>query len=294
MPVAAYTTSYTNRSPYLTVAEYQAAPTSIDTSTLGAEGLLETIGRASSWIDIHCCGAQGTLCATLNTETGRILTDKWGRWIVHPRYWPILEVTAFSAGYDPAALFAQTLTAQSCWIEEQQFIVSSALGITSSAGPLQFGPVGKPGSEAFAQWSYVNGWPNTTLNAAQLAGDTTIQPLSVVGIYPGSSLTIYDAPNDEPVQVAQTYVAGAAVVPLTTGLVSAHVKGVSVTALPPAVKQAAIFLTTALIKTRGSSAVVLSETSEPREKRNAPMIPQTDQEIAAELLAPFRVTWGQR
>ena len=303
MVVAAFTSSYTNRSPYLTVAEYQAAPTALDTSQLvfnagtGEETqvLAEIIGRASSWIDTFCCGAQGTLCASANTEVGRVLSDRWGRWIVHPRYWPILEVTAFQVGSDPSTLNTVPLSVANCWIEEQQFIVTNGIGLTTSAGPLEFSTPARPGREGFAQWSYVNGWVNTTLsqNAAQAA--TSIQLASVVGVYPGSSFMIYDAAvGDEPVTVSPSWAPGANPVTLTSGLQFAHTAGISVTALPPAVKQAAIFLTSALIKSRGDTAIVISDVGEPNEKATGEMLSAGDQAIAAELLAPFQVIWGQR
>jgi hypothetical protein len=300
--IAGYTSSYSARTPYLTLAEYQNAPTAIDTSNLIEGGtqaqqnaaLTEIIGRASSWIDTFCCGAQGSLCATLDSEVGRVVADKWGRWIVKPRYWPVLEVRSFAVGSDPSTVTAVTLTPQNTWIEEQGFQVGGAYGLTTSAGPLEFGRTGYPGQTCFAAWQYVNGWANTTLAASAAQSATSIELVSTVGVYPGSSFQIYDAPNDETVTVAATYVEGDATVPLAAPLASAHSAGISVSALPPAIKQAAILLTSALIKARGDTAIVLDEMKEPSEAVAQGQMADEDKAIAAELLAPFVMVWGQR
>ena len=300
--IAGYTSSYAARTPYLTLAEYKNAPTAIDTQNLIEGGtqqqqdaaLTEIIGRASSWIDTFCCGAQGTLCATLESEVGRVVADKRGRWVIKPRYWPIVEVRSFAVGSDPSTVTAVTLSPQNVWIEEQGFFVGGAFGLTSSAGPLEFGSSGYPGQTGFAAWQYVAGWVNTTLaqNAAQAA--TSIQLASTTGVYPGSTFQIYDAPNDETVTVAASYVEGATTVPLTAPLANAHASGISVSALPPAIKEAAILLTSALIKARGDTAIVLDEMKEPSETVAQGQMAEDDKAIAAELLAPFVMVWGQR
>src|SRR5665213_2979273 len=101
---APFDASYPQRTPYLTAAEYENAPTSMDISNLIPGGsaqsnlnsLIETINRASSWVDQFTCGAWGSLCATQNQENARVWGNRMGQIIVHPKYWPILSVDTFS------------------------------------------------------------------------------------------------------------------------------------------------------------------------------------------------------
>src|SRR6185437_2918120 len=125
--------------------------------------------------DNFCFGATGTLCASLNTETDQIRADRDGFWRVHPRYWPILAVDSFSVGPTPGDLESVPLSSANCWIEEGGFVVTQgAISSVTSQGPLQFGRGGLPGYRQFAQWSYVNGWPNLFLASPAIAGATSL------------------------------------------------------------------------------------------------------------------------
>ena len=267
---APFNTNYglTLTKPYLTVAEYMAAPTAIDVSNLlpGAASvqttaLSETIARASSLIDGECLGAWGTLNATVDTENARLWGRNDGSFVVHPKYWPILEVRTFS--YGPAVGSSASVDpSSSCWIEPAQFVVQPSgvvgLGLSSLAGIV-------PRIQYYAEWTYVNGFVNTTLSASVAASVSSITPLDTTGIYPGSSLTLFDAPDDEQITVASTYVPGATSVPLVSPLTYSHGAGATVSNLPKSVKQAAISLTTALIKVRGSGALVADDLGEVKE-----------------------------
>lgn len=268
--IAPYSASYLNRVPYLTVAEFKSAPTALDLSNFVPAGsslsqdeaLFEMIGRASSVADLYCFGAIGTLCASANTESRRIRANREGQFEVHTKFWPIISVDAFSVGPSPADLQAMPIDNTTCWIEEQMFtVVGSGFTQMTNKGPLQFG-VGAPGQRQFAQWTYTNGWPNTLLMATVMPGGTSALLKTADGIFPGTTLTFYDAPYDEALVVAPAYVPGSLTVPFTTGFVSEHDSGVSVSALPPVIKQAAIAITAALIKERGDEAIVLAAMSE--------------------------------
>ena len=304
--IAPFNLSYLNRTPYITEAEYAAAPTAIDVSNLVVQGsvsaqqtsLSEIIARASSLIDTHCCGTNGTLCASQNTETSRMRSDRRGRWIVHPRFFPILEVDSFTVGTIPDDLTTIPLSTSNCWIEEAQFVVEGYLGgLTSSQGPLELtSPLQARDWECYVQWTYVNGWPNSTLGASVSAAASVIEVESSAGMYPGSALTIYDAPNDEAIQVAETYVGGygsSTTIPLASPLQYEHAAGVSITALPPTVKQAAILVTSALIQTRGDSALVLGSLNAPTRKQPTDDPMATALDLARVLLHPFKVIQGQ-
>lgn len=268
--IAPYSASYLNRVPYLTVTEFKNAPTALDLSNFipaGSslsqdEALFEMIGRASSVADAYCFGESGTLCASSNVENRRIRSNRDGEYQVWTKYWPILSVDAFSVGPTPADLQALSIDNTTCWIEEQMFtVVASGFSQMTNKGPLQFG-IGALGRRQFAQWTYTNGWPNTLLAGAVTVGASSALLKTADGIFPGTTLTFYDAPNDEALVVSPTYVPGSLTVTFTSTFASAHAIGVSVSALPPVIKQAAIAITSALIKARGDEAIVLAAMTE--------------------------------
>lgn len=274
---APYLQTYGKATPYLTVDEYQRAPTAIDVSNLVSGGpqsqkiaLLESISRASSWIDQYVTGsAYNTLCATSNVENARVWGNRQGQIIVHPKLWPILEVQAFNYSV-PGAGFTQTQVtpAGNIWIEPQQFIVQPNATYSwntqkwSNTYSTNYGgawPTGITTQQYLCEWTYVNGFPNTATAASVNAGDTSITVTSGIGVYPGTQLTIFDAPHDEYVVVADTYTPGDKVIPLTAPVLFDHEVERSVTNLPNAVKEAAILMTTALIKERGSGALIAQD-----------------------------------
>lgn len=263
---AAYNPTIGNYQPYLTVTEYNNAPTAIDTSNLIAGGvasvqtaaLAEVIGRISSWIDGYVMGsAYGTLNATSNIENGRIWGSNMNTLIVHPRYWPILEVQSFQySTLGQPGNSASISPANNIWIEPQEFIVTP--GGTVGLG-LNAPPGISTGIQYYCQWQYVNGFPNTTLSASVASGSASVSVVNPMGIYPNSLLTLFDMPYDEDVTVASTYTPGGNVIPLTSSLSYEHGVGSTLTNLPKAVKQAAISATTAFVKMRGSGALMVAD-----------------------------------
>jgi hypothetical protein len=296
--VAPYSTSIGQRVPYITLAEFQAAPTGIDLTQLVPYGteynqetaVMELIGRASSIMDSYCFGSNGSLCATVNVENQGVTATRQGTYPIHPRFWPILAVMSASVGSSPGLLQNVPLTASNCWIEEQMFTITPGFGTWTSQGPLQFSYAGAPGATVFAVYSYVNGWPNTLTTASVAAGAQAINLSVLTGIYPGTNLTIYDAPYDEAVMVASDYVVSTNPVPLISPLQYNHATGISVSSLPPSIKQACILITSALIKTRGGgSNIVLSETGGGSESVEKDMFDRVgDLAWAAEILDSFR------
>ena len=247
--------------PYLTLDEYRRAPSGVDASALvtgdadaNRAELANVIRRASSWIDQHC---NQVLAATEDTEAGRLTVGRDGLVRVHPRFTPLCLVSGFSYG---AA--GQDLTAiedfSRVWVEDATFVVP-LLGGTTWRGPLEFGASPSPGGTLYARWTYVSGFPNTLLAATATAGDTSILVEDGTGIVPGrTQFTIYDGATTETVVVDDTYTHGSTTVPLAGALVCDHsTVGVSVSALPEVVKQAAVLVTSALIKTRSASAIVM-------------------------------------
>ena len=297
---APYSSSYEQRTPYITSKELLDAPTALDYTGLvpgnpqaNAQVLVEVIARASSWVDQYCMGAWGTLCATQNTENARVWGSYRNTLIVHPKYWPLLEVVGFSYSTLPAGLVsnnaASITPAGNIAVYPQEFEVSLSgavgWGLGAPSGIVR-------GFEYVTQFEYVNGWPTSTSSASIAVGATSISPVSTMGIYPGTTLTIYDDPNDEQITVASTYVPHTTPVPLTAGTQYAHASGVMISNLPPAVKQAAILVTAALVKQRGSGGLVVQDMG--AITHQAPGLVQNESDdigVAMELLHPFKMMY---
>ena len=254
--------------PYLTLEEYKSAPTAIDLDNLvfnsqdpevqDAE-LSNVIARASSWADTYCNQVLG---ATTETEQQRSRMSTDGSIRFHPRFSPIVALTNFNYGY-PTNM-ASLGDCSIAWIEDQQVIIPNAtLGNWTSQGPLSFGSYyGGPSNQVFLNYTYVAGYTNTTITSAvQYVPQIIVE--DATGIVAGQILTIYDGMNTENVTVNATYVFGSTTVPLNNPLVSSHVPGTSVSALPPAIKEAVILITTAFLKVRGDSSMTMGVTTMP-------------------------------
>jgi len=251
--------------PYITAAEFQNAPTGLQTNNLIPAGnaaqqlqaLQAQILRASSWMDGQC---HQVLASTVDTELARVRLRDDGSAEVFTRCFPVRIVTAISAGW-----FANQLTAlplEGVVPLNRGFIVyQSVLPSVTLSGPIQFGPLYGTRGPLWLQYSYVNGYPVTTLSAAVVAGATSIAPVSVLGILPGMTLTLSDNPFTETVTVGPSYVVGQATVPTLAPVVNPHPEGVAVSALPDAVKQAAILATAGFVQERGSGALVMASIS---------------------------------
>lgn len=255
--------------PYLTLAEYKSAPTAIDLDNLvfnsqdpdvqDAE-LRNVIARASSWADTYCNQVLG---ATTETEQQRSRVSTDGSIRLHPRFNPVVALTNFNYGYP-----TNMATLGDCsiaWIEDEEIIVPNAtLGSWTSQGPLSFGSYnGGPRNEVFLNYTYVAGYTNTITETASNAGATSLVVHDGTGITAGQILTIYDGMNTENVTVASTYTFGSTTVPVTRAMAFAHGIGVSVSALPPAVKEAVILITTAFLKVRGDSSMTMMVATSP-------------------------------
>lgn len=298
---APFDTSYASRTPYITTGEYQNAPQALDLSNLLSGGnpldqliaLQETIGRASSWVDQYTCGTWGTLCATQNAENSRVWMGRDYTLRVHPKYQPILSVDAFSfspVGGTPFSGAASVTPAGNIWIEPQIFVVTPfTSNAFSGTGLNTVGGGYGSGREYYVNFLYTNGWVNSSLAASVAAGATSIQPTDVTGLYPGTMLTLYDLPNDEPIQVGTSYVPGSPIVPFAIPLSYNHYTTATISNLPPAIKQAAIWATSAMIKQRGSGGLIMEDMGATRTVESGnPQNSGSDWWHAEELLIPFR------
>lgn len=280
--------------PYLTIAEYKSAPTAIDYSNLVVDStdpaaqdaeLANVIARASSWVDIFC---NQVLSATTEVEQQRVRFSPDGYLRIHPRYNPIVALTALAYGSQPYNLTSYPDCSQA-WIEDQSIVMPWAVGNTySTAGPLSFGLPASPRGQVFVNYSYVSGYANELLLTDSSAGATSITVNDGSGIVAGSRLTIFDGMATESFVVGSGYTFGSTTVPVVGSLVFAHTAGASVSALPPAVKEATILATTAFLKVRGDYSMTMQVTSAVGQASPNTASLNYDLDLAKELLIPFR------
>lgn len=282
--------------PYLTTQEYRQAPTAIDIDNLVFNStdpdvqdseLANVIARASSWIDTYCNQILGATTTT-EQQRSRISGDGYIKW--HPNYNPVIALTDLWYGYPSTNLYNVT-DVSSAWIENQQilFPYASMGSLFTNQGPLQFGFPSTQGQPVFLKYTYVNGYANDLIVTA-VATQSTLTVKSGVGITVGDTLKIYDGMYSENVTVASSYVFGSNIVPLTSPLLYSHTAGVSISALPPAIKEAAILATTAMLKVRGDSSLTMAVGTLPSQST----LPQQqasindDMSMAMALLQPYR------
>jgi len=254
-----------NEQPYITVAEYKNAPTSLDYNNLVVGGnqnaqdaeLARVILRATSYLNEYL---NQDLHANPVTETQRVRMSGEGYIYLHPNKNPIISLSNFQWGSSPNNL--QTLADPSqCWFESQEIVIPlSQINTTyTSQGPLAFGSYG-PRIPVFTKYTYIAGYVNTTCTGALNASTLTVANPS--GILPGETYRIIDGANAESVTVASNYTYGATAVPLTAPLAFAHT-GAGFSNMPFAIKQATILMTSAFIKQRGDASMTMNLTTQP-------------------------------
>jgi hypothetical protein len=286
-------TTHQFSTPYLTLTEYKNAPTAIDVDNLVVGGnaaaqdaeLANVIARASSWIDTYCNQILG---ATVEQEQQRNRMRNDGSIRFHPRYSPVIALTSLSYGVDPNSL-TTVPDCSVCWIEDQTVIfpyVTLLAGVTSQ-GPLSYSFPANPGGEMYLRYTYINGYVNSLIASATAAA-TSLTVNNATGIVAGQMLKIYDGANSENVTVASTYTFGSTTVPLTSALAYSHSAGVSISSLPPAIKEAAILATTAFLKVRGDNSLVMTVGSRASNAVDGSQNIGQDLAIAESLLKPYR------
>ena len=102
------------------------------------------------------------------------------------------------------------------------------------------------------------------------------------------SLNIYDGASSERVTVSTNYTFGSTTVPLTATLAYAHSSGVAISGMPPAIKEAAILVTTDFLKVRGDNSLTMAVTTRATSGPSVQDIIGSDLALAKELLRPFR------
>jgi len=278
--------------PYLTIAEFKQAPTAVDvddlvgggTQAINDQELTNVIGRASSWIDSYC---GQVLASTTDTEAMRARVDRRGFLMVHPRYSPITELVALSYGSLPSNM--ASVSASTAWIENQSIVIPLQGMSTAFMGPIQFSGNYSTSQEQFISVTYVNGYANTVLTASVSASATSLPVVDLAGFLPNNQFQVYDGSSTELLTVAASFVAvsGPGSLPLARPVAYPHLAGISVSALPPAVKQAAIYVTSAILKARGNATLVMGSLT-PSTIQTANPAAANDLAAAWDILRPFR------
>jgi hypothetical protein len=309
--------------PYLSNSAYKFAPTAMDVESLvqgGTEGaqaqaLYDTIRRASAWADRYCFGADpaakgASLAATLSVEAGYVKLLQ-GELRLVCDYKPIIDVRGIDVGLNPAnvqSIGASVASAvrigrRTIYVPYNQVFWN---GPPPSSTPTETVPARY--GRYYAVWSYTNGYPHTSLAANVTANSSTVEVTAtdgaggLLGVYPGTQMTIVDESATNPVSetftvqsiAAATPSANIATITTTAPLLFAHTVPASpdfipVTALPEDVRLAVIFLATSLIKTRGDLSVVLDQMEEPKERQESSGDVNADVAYAMELLDPYRI-----
>jgi len=281
-------------SPYLSLDEFKNAPTALDYGNIVAGGnqaaqdaeLTNAITRASSWIDQYCNQIIG---ATADSEQQRTRLKPDGTIRFHPKFFPVVALTSFSWGMTPNSLVAAT-DCSVAWFEEQEIIFPYAgTALTySSQGPLSFGFPTSSRQEVFIKYNYVNGYGNTLTSASASVGATSITVKNGTGFTAGETVKIFDGASTENITIASNYTFGSTTIPLASPLAYAHNSGVSVSALPAAIKEATILVTSAYLKIRGDASLIMAVTNSPGQQTPGSQMVGSDIAHAQELLKPFR------
>lgn len=296
---------------YVSPSQYKFAPTAMDTSSLvpnapaaaQEQALYDTLRRASAWADRYVYGfdpaAKGASLAASLSVTTAYLPIIAGELRLVCDYKPIIQFVGCTLGTNPSAVTPLTTTvAAQCRFGRRTIYIPInnrywfGKNAQSSATPIRTTTTGM----VYAVWSYVNGYPHTSLATSVVAGATTLNltPTNgtngLFGVFVGTHLTIYDGATTETVTVKA--ISGATLT--VSALRYAHTAPPSpdflpVTALPADVQVAVIFFTTALIKTRGDNSLVLDEITEPEHINQSAGNVEEDVAYAMELLDPWRI-----
>lgn len=254
-----------NEQPYITLAEYKNAPTSLDYNNLVVGGnqnaqdaeLQRVILRATSYLNEYL---NQDLHANPVTETQRVRISPQGYIFLHPNKNPIISLSNFQWGTNPNNM--QTLDNPAlCYFENQEITIplSQINTYYTSSGPLAFGSYG-PRVPIFTKYTYIAGYVNTTCTGSLNASTLTV--VNPSGILPGETYRIIDGANAESVTVASNYTYGSTSVPLTAPLAYGHT-GAGFSNMPFAIKQATILMTSAFIKQRGDASMTMNLTTQP-------------------------------
>jgi hypothetical protein len=306
--------------PYISNSQYKYVPTAMDVNSLVKAGdpadqavaLSNRIRTASRWVDNLCFGSSpvargASLAANLSVES--VFTHiKAGELRLLCDYKPVIQVVGIDIGPNPGSVstIGPALAAMARIGRRSIKVPLTSGGFVNgrSGDYAPYIPGSRMSGSIYAVWSYVSGYPHTKLVNAVNQGDVScvvestdgnggvwgLFPAS--GAFPGSELTVVDGSNTERVYV-QSITTGSGTTTLgTTPFANSHgtvsdPDFIPVTAIPDDIWQAVISLTTMLIKTRGSKALVMPSTvgGKPSAQALAQVGATEDFEIAYKILS---------
>lgn len=272
--------------PYITVQELKQSPvyTQLRALVPGQSDadrdaqLGRIIMRASSLINGE---VSQNLAATVDVEVGEVTVTALGELRIHTRCNPIVEVLSLSVGRDYGSLYPVTDLTHLV-IEPWRFSLPGGIfGVANNVPSVAL----RPGRKLFAQWSYINGYPTTTLAASTAVGATSVTVVDATGVKAGRTLlTIEDGKWIE--QVTPSAVTGnvLTVPPLSWP----HQAGTGVTQLPDAIKEATFLLISRLHDTW--SLTMNSVSTDGNGARRDVATPRIMCD-AGHILSPYRRMW---
>lgn len=288
--------------PYISPAMFRNdARRGVDLATLVPSGpaieqdsaLKRYIRQASAVMDSFLLQS---LAATIDTEFDEVHADRYGRITVQPRFRPVIALVGFSVGSSPDQLAAMTNLAGSAVMPDRITVRPGALGWSTNQGPLQFGSVA-PSRDAYASWTYLNGYPVTWVTAAAAAGATSIAVAETTGIIAGQTqLTIHSGMHEYTFLAGTVSTAGGGlgtgpgtvVCPALPYAVATSADFPTyVTALPDDVIHACVAATRALIK-KTSGGNISSQTNNSSRSKD-PLGSLDDMALMYELLDSYQV-----
>jgi hypothetical protein len=230
--------------PYITLAELKHSPIQNQLQKLvpgssdvdrDAE-LGRIILRVSAMINGEC---NQNLAATTDVEAGWATVSDFGELRLHTRSSPIISVSSILVGSDPYNLRPVTDLSRLALDPWRITVPAQALSGVAGGGPQLSLSSWRPGRQVWAEWTYVNGYPVTTLTGAVAAGATSVTVGNATGILPNQTqLTIEDGKWVE--TVVPTAVNGNTLT--VPPLLFKHSAGIGVHALPPDVKEVTLLL----------------------------------------------------
>lgn len=298
--------------PYISPTAYRSAPTSMDTTDLipssqtaqsnaaaQEQALVDTLRRASEWVDRICFGAVASskrtgLRASLNVEVDEVnMINGWIKLYCDVK--PIAEVRGVDVGLVMGQLASVgPQLASGIRIGRRTIYVPYSVPFIPSTFR-NFIEL-EPPTKLTVVWAYVGGFPHTQLAANITAGTNTatLAPTDggtgLLAVYPGTSFEVVDGVNTEYVVVQSV---ANNVITTTTNFINPHTipQGpdfIPVTAVPPGARLAAVYLTTALLKTRGDSSIALEEINSPRSVMKVAGDVWADIQLAKDFLKPYK------
>lgn len=251
---------------YLTIEEYRAQPTALNTNNLVPGGdqaaqdneLATLIKRASTFLDNV---ARQKLYATSATQNEQVRI-KDGYFVLRAYQDRVKSIDAFAWGPTPSSLAAAAtpIPTSSYFVEENRVLFTTGNVGGSWIGSLSMLATPVSGS-VFASWRYTAGWFTTRLSVQASIGATSVTVEDPTGIQPGAFVRLIDGGRIADAQISTSYVPGSSSVLLAMALTEAFPAGAGFTEVEGDAKEACVLATTHYIKDRKAGGFVMAGAS---------------------------------